>query len=230
MQNNQGDELSDQYIEIEEYVEIISTDDKRIKIIGEELGNDTGRAIFTTISKGITSPNELGKILGVSLPLVNWHINRLVEVGLVNIQDLKMSAKNRPVKYYGPAKTVLVIVPAEGSDGEQRSRFNALLSKLSRNIISSMVSFVSGASVIYAVKRFFIDGGSGVQLADPDAISTTFTGSSDIAIAVFGGAVIGAVVFLSTRLANKNSVIASKPEGLGLGLPSLPLFRQKGSH
>ena len=192
----------DQYVEIEEYIEVISTDDKRIKIIGEELGNDTGRAIFTTISKGISSPNELSKILGVSLPLVNWHINRLVQVGLVHVQDLKMSAKNRPVKYYGPAKTVLVIVPPEGSD-EARSRFNVLLSKLSRNVVSSIVSFVSGASVIYAIKRMVMDGGSGVQLADPDAISTAFTGSSDMAVAALGGAVIGAVVFLSTRLMNK---------------------------
>jgi hypothetical protein len=50
MQNNSlPANADDQYVEIEEYVEIISTDDKRIKIIGEELGNDTGRAIFTTI-------------------------------------------------------------------------------------------------------------------------------------------------------------------------------------
>lgn len=204
-QNNSND--GDQHIEIEEYVEIISTDDKRIKIIGEELGNDTGRAIFTTISKGITSPNELTKVLDVSLPLVNWHINRLVQVGLIRVEKLKMSSKNRPVRYYGPAKAVLVIVPPEESSIEplqvaRRSKFDILWSRLNRNIITA-VSFVSSASVIYALRGFLVgNAGSGIQLADPDAISSV-SGGSDIAIALLGGAIIGAVVLLATRLKKK---------------------------
>lgn len=193
----------DQLIEIEEYVEVISTDDERIKIIGEELGNDTGRAIFTTISRGVTSPNELSKILRVSLPLVNWHINRLVQVGLVRVEGLGMSPKNRPVKYYGPAKTVLVITPADGKGPERRSRFDTILSRLGRNIVTA-VSFASGASVIYAIKRFLIDGSAGVQLADPDALVAS-SGSSDIAIAVLGGAAIATAVMLSARLAGRRN-------------------------
>jgi DNA-binding transcriptional ArsR family regulator len=188
----------DQPIDIEEHVEVISTDDDRLKIIGEELGNDTGRAIFTTISRGISSPNELSKVLGVSLPLVNWHINRLMQVGLVRVEELKMSSKNRPVKYYGPAKTVLVIMPAESD--ERRPRFD-ILSRLNRNIVTA-VSFVSGASVIYAIKRFIIDGSAaGVQLADPDALAAT--SGSDITVAVLGGAAIAAAVILSARLAGR---------------------------
>lgn len=213
--HNKDDELSaaesDQYVEIEEYVEVISTDDKRIKIIGEELGNDTGRAIFTTISKGITSPNELAKILDVSLPLVNWHVNRLVQVGLIRVEELKMSSKNRPVRYYGPAKTVLVIVPPDGeSNNEQlqivqqrRSKFDLIWSKLNKNIIT-VISFVSSASVIYAIKRLLVDGsaGTGIQLADPDAVAS-ISGGSDITIALMGGAVIGSAVLLATRLAKR---------------------------
>lgn len=205
-QNNSND--GDLHIEIEEYVEIISTDDNRIKIIGEELGNDTGRAIFATISKGITSPNELAKVLDVSLPLVNWHINRLVQVGLIRVEELKMSSKNRPVRYYGPAKAVLVIVPPEESSNEplevtRRSKFDILWSRLNRNIITA-VSFVSSASVIYALRGFFVGGnaGSGIQLADPDAIASV-SGGSDMAIALLGGAIIGAVVLLATRLMKK---------------------------
>lgn len=56
-------------IKIEEYVEIISTEDDRIKIIGEELANDTGRAIFRRLSQGAASPSDLSNSLGISLPL-----------------------------------------------------------------------------------------------------------------------------------------------------------------
>ncbi len=38
----------------QEHIEVISTEDERIKIIGEELANDTGRAIFgKTIPRGV---------------------------------------------------------------------------------------------------------------------------------------------------------------------------------
>jgi hypothetical protein len=218
MQQNNGKPSNDgeQYLEVEEYVEVISIDDTRIKIIGEELGNDTGRALFATISKGITSPNELATILGVSLPLVNWHINRLMQVGLIMVEELKMSPKNRPVRYYGPAKTVLVIVPPEGSitngSGQQiqpqrRSKFDIIWSKINRNIVT-IVSFVSSASVIYAIKTALIGGnidiaGKGIQLADPDAVAASVSGGSDIMIALLGGAIIGATVLLCSRLMKK---------------------------
>ena len=42
-------ETDDLTVKAEEYLEIISTEDERIKIIGEELANDTGRAIFGKI-------------------------------------------------------------------------------------------------------------------------------------------------------------------------------------
>ncbi len=42
-------EIDDLTVKAEEYLEIISTEDERIKIIGEELANDTGRAIFGKI-------------------------------------------------------------------------------------------------------------------------------------------------------------------------------------
>ncbi|MDE1764615.1 MAG: helix-turn-helix transcriptional regulator, partial [Thaumarchaeota archaeon] len=109
------DKESDLSVKPEEYIEVISTDDERIKIIGEELANDTGRAIFGKISQGVTSSNELAKTLEISLPLVNWHINRLLSVGLIKVDKVEMSQKNKQMKYYGPVKTALVMIPPDRS-------------------------------------------------------------------------------------------------------------------
>src|SRR5215831_9273720 len=104
-------ENSDFLVKAEERIEVISTEDERIKIIGEELANDTGRAIFGKISQGIASSNDLAKALNVSLPLINWHLNRLLSVGLVKVEKIELSSKNKQMKYYGPVKTALVIIP-----------------------------------------------------------------------------------------------------------------------
>ncbi|HJU14580.1 MAG TPA: winged helix-turn-helix domain-containing protein [Candidatus Nitrosotalea sp.] len=141
-------------IKPEEYIEVISTEDQRIKIIGEELANDTGRAIFAKISQGVTSSNEIAKALDISLPLVNWHVNRLLGVGLIKVDKVEMSQKNKEMKYYAPVKTALVIIPPENPDGSgnQGTRRETVLTRL-RHFMASIASFVVGASGIYLAER-----------------------------------------------------------------------------
>ena len=153
--NSKEDQKTDNVaIKAEEYLEIISTEDERIKIIGEELANDTGRAIFGKISQGIASPNDLAKALNISLPLINWHINRLLSVGLVKVEKIELSSKNKQMKYYGPVKTALVIIPPENSSGNNMSqpKKETVLLKL-RQYLASFAVFVVGASGIYFAEK-----------------------------------------------------------------------------
>ena len=152
--SKEDQKTDDLTIKAEEYLEIISTEDERIKIIGEELANDTGRAIFGKISQGIASPNDLAKALNISLPLINWHINRLLSVGLVKIEKIELSSKNKEMKYYGPVKTALVIIPPENSSGNSMSqpKKETVLLKL-RQYLASIAAFVVGASGIYLIEK-----------------------------------------------------------------------------
>ncbi|HXX05302.1 MAG TPA: winged helix-turn-helix domain-containing protein [Candidatus Bathyarchaeia archaeon] len=151
MSGNDTDEESDLSVFAEEHIEIMSTEDERIKIIGEELANDTGRAIFGKISQGISSSNDLAKALNVSLPLVTWHINRLLSVGLIKIEKIEMSSKNKKMKYYGPVKTALVIIPPENpNDGAPNSKKDTILMKL-RHYIASFAAAIVGGATIYMV-------------------------------------------------------------------------------
>jgi len=152
--SGEDQKTDDLAIKAEEYLEIISTEDERIKIIGEELANDTGRAIFGKISQGIVSPNDLAKALNISLPLINWHINRLLSVGLVKVEKIELSSKNKEMKYYGPVKTALVIIPPENSSGNSMSqpKKETVLLKL-RQYLASFAAFVVGASGIYFVEK-----------------------------------------------------------------------------
>lgn len=141
---------SDFLVKAEEHIEVISTEDERIKIIGEELANDTGRAIFGKISQGIASTNDLAKSLDISLPLVNWHITRLLGVGLIKIQKIELSSKNKEMKYYGPVKTAFVIVPPGNSSDNvvPQSKKDAIFMQL-RHYLASIAAFIVTGSTIY---------------------------------------------------------------------------------
>ncbi len=205
----------------EEYIEVISTEDERIKIIGEELANDTGRAIFGKISQGVTSSNELAKALEISLPLVNWHINRLLSVGLIKVDKVGMSQKNKQMKYYAPVKTALVIIPPENSSKKGISKKETVLMKL-RHYLASIVSFVVGASGIYLAEKNQSSITSPPPQITPEtqmhaAIKTTaplaaqpppepsvFSGEPIlILVALIGGGAIFCAVFFGIKLVGK---------------------------
>ncbi len=221
-------------IKAEEYLEIISTEDERIKIIGEELANDTGRAIFGKVSQGIVSPNDLAKALNISLPLINWHINRLLSVGLVKVEKIELSSKNKQMKYYGPVKTALVIIPPENSSGNSVSqpKKETVLLKL-RQYLASFAAFAVGASGIYfaeknqsqeivqsapqmATKEIAPSEGS-LHAAAPMNPSVAATPTPEpsilsgepmmILIAIIGGAAIFCAMFFGIRLYNKKRKI-----------------------
>ncbi len=136
-----------------QHIEIIGTEDERIKIIGEELANDTGRAIIGKLSQQIASTNDLAKALEISLPLVTWHINRLLSVGLIKIEKIEMSSKNKEVKYYGRVKNALIIVP-QGNlpDSDGKSKKESALLRL-RHYLASIAAFVTSGAAIYLVQK-----------------------------------------------------------------------------
>jgi DNA-binding transcriptional ArsR family regulator len=198
--HGQHDGGSDLALEAPDDIEIISTGDERLKIIGKELADDTGRAIFTTIcKKRIMSPADIARILGISLPLVNWHVNRLLISGLIRIEKLAMSQKNKPVKYYAPTSTIIIIGTELGdgrkgevspNDGDandnpatkRRHATSAIWSRLTRSMSAALVSFITATSVFYTLVRAIAGSAGessnpasngGIKLADPDVIANT---------------------------------------------------------
>ncbi|HJW20186.1 MAG TPA: hypothetical protein VJ571_06490 [Candidatus Nitrosotalea sp.] len=143
---------SDFLVKAQEHIEVISTEDERIKIIGEELANDTGRAIFGKISQGVSSTNDLAKSLNISLPLVNWHITRLLGVGLIKIEKIGLSSKNKKMKYYGPVKTAFVIVPPTNptENNVSKTKKEAIFLQL-RHYLANIAAFVIIGPAIYLV-------------------------------------------------------------------------------
>ncbi|HET7337194.1 MAG TPA: winged helix-turn-helix domain-containing protein [Candidatus Nitrosotalea sp.] len=182
-----GEDNSDFFVKAQEHIEVISTEDERIKIIGEELANDTGRAIFGKISQGVSSTNDLAKSLNISLPLVNWHINRLLGVGLIKVEKIELSSKNKQMKYYGPVKTAFVIVPPANSteNNVSKSKKEAIFLQL-RHYLASIAAFVVVGPVIYLVEKSQIANQGALPTQDmvlksmPHA-SESFRGNGSIA-------------------------------------------------
>ncbi|MDE1867926.1 MAG: hypothetical protein KGI08_09495, partial [Thaumarchaeota archaeon] len=164
--------------------------------------------------------------------LINWHINRLLSVGLIKVEKIEMSQKNKQMKYYGPVKTALVIIPPESSsnNGVSISKKESVLMKL-RHYMASISAFVVGASGIYLIEKnqaatlesSYVPetANTTMQAAAPmhaalkaaPSITTTSQPSESLILsgdqlmimfALLGGAIIFCAVFFGMRLARKS--------------------------
>lgn len=98
---------------LDEVLHVISTDDEKAKMVAMELANDNGRRIIDAFFIEPQSAGDLAKKLDLPMPTVMFHIERLIEIGIIDIVDTKLSRKFKDIKYYGPKKTAILIVPSQ---------------------------------------------------------------------------------------------------------------------
>ncbi|MBI3638712.1 MAG: winged helix-turn-helix transcriptional regulator [Thaumarchaeota archaeon] len=189
-------------IRLEDTIDILTTDDERLNIIGEELSNENGRAIFAKLFDGVHSVSEIASILNISIPLVRWHIMRLSQVGLVKVNDMKLSQKNKPVQYYEPTKFALVIIPSKVM---KSSVYPELLKSTLKKIyryLPVFVTLVVSTAAFYLLKTNNQPSGYSYDIR-------TFAGNqllyinSDFAISLIGGALSAIIVLGLIKWHNK---------------------------
>lgn len=97
---------------IDDIFHVVHLTDDKAKLLAMELANDKGRLVLEKIFEGRKSSSELAKELNMGLPTVLFHVERLLETGLIKVIDTNLSKKFREIKYYGPSKQAILIIPS----------------------------------------------------------------------------------------------------------------------
>ena len=126
-------------------VEIISTHDERIKIVGEILSNDSSRKILNLLNddketKEMTI-NEIAQQTGLSISLITHHLKRMQSVQVVKISRVGRSVKGQKMNYYSATNQSFLIVPSK----EPIHSVKNSLKKFSKFFAIGMAGFVSWA-------------------------------------------------------------------------------------
>lgn len=132
------------FVNMNDNVEIVSTDDDRIKMIGSLLSNDSSRAILKILFENEMTANGIALKTGLLVSLVIHHLHKLQEAGLVRIVKVGKNSKGHDMKYYKTTKLAVVILPSSVSEKAKKSKslFNSL-SKIYKFVIIGMAGLVS---------------------------------------------------------------------------------------
>ena len=108
-----------------EKVRIYSSDEGRIKILGEVFGNDSSRLILLSLARTEMTVSEIAAGTGLSMPLVTHHMKKMQKAGMVNVSRVAKNSRNHDMKYYRAAPAILIF-PKEAYDKAMQSKPLAL--------------------------------------------------------------------------------------------------------
>lgn len=117
----------DEYKEVDpvsltEKIEIISTEDEKIKSVGELLSSDSSRAILKLLFDEALSANQIAQKTGISLPLVIYHLKKMQDMAIVKVSSVGKNVKAQDMKYYTTTKFAIVILPSSLSQKAKTSK------------------------------------------------------------------------------------------------------------
>jgi len=109
-------------IVISDKVEILSTDDEKIKAMGEILSTDASRQILKLLFNESMTANQISQKTDLSLPLVIYHLKKMQNANVVKISSVGKNIKSHDMKFYTLDKFAIVIVPPEMSEKVKKSK------------------------------------------------------------------------------------------------------------
>lgn len=105
-----------------EKIEILSTDDEKIKSYGELLSNESSRTILQSLFHEELTAQEISEKALISLQLVKYHLNKMQELGVISVSRIGKNAKAHDMKYYKATNFAIVVVPPIVSDKAKQSK------------------------------------------------------------------------------------------------------------
>ncbi|MFQ5887284.1 MAG: ArsR/SmtB family transcription factor [Candidatus Hydrothermarchaeales archaeon] len=105
----------------EEKLLILPLNDDTSKRISQTLANETSRRILEVLCDEPMASSQISEKLNVPLTTLHYNIDKLLESGLIKIEEVKYSEKGREVKIYSPTRKFIVIAPENIEEEEAKN-------------------------------------------------------------------------------------------------------------
>jgi DNA-binding transcriptional ArsR family regulator len=94
-----------------EEVIVLEPGDERAQKIGKALGSPTANEILHILADGPKTASDLTELLNIPMGTLKYHIENLLEAGLIEISETRYSVKGREVKVYALRDQLLIVAP-----------------------------------------------------------------------------------------------------------------------
>jgi DNA-binding transcriptional ArsR family regulator len=120
----------------EDTIEILSTDNEKIKLMGEILSNESSRGILELLFDNSMTSNQIAQKTDISLSVVIHHLKKMQELRIIKIDRIEKNSKEHDMKYYIASKFAVIILPS-------RVYEKAKSSKSLKNLLKRIYTFAA---------------------------------------------------------------------------------------
>ncbi|MCE5338538.1 MAG: helix-turn-helix domain-containing protein [Methanomicrobiaceae archaeon] len=90
-------------------VVVIQPGDERAQKIARAMASQTANAVIQAFGDGPLTSSEVARAMAIPITTASYHIENLLNAGLLEVMETRWSEKGREVKVYGLANQVLII-------------------------------------------------------------------------------------------------------------------------
>jgi DNA-binding transcriptional ArsR family regulator len=137
-----------------ENILILEPGDERAQKIAKAMASQTASEILQLLAEGPKSLTDIGERLSVPMNTAKYHVENLLEAGLISIAETRYSVKGREVKLYSLTNQLLIVAP-------RQSPVRSLILKY-----ASLFGIVILATLGISVLSPLLSGYNGVGAAD----------------------------------------------------------------
>jgi predicted transcriptional regulator len=94
-----------------EEVVFLEPGDERAQKIAKAMGSQTASDILQLLSEGQKSLTDITERLAIPMTTVKYHVENLLDAGLLSVAETKYSVKGREVKLYSLTNQLLIVAP-----------------------------------------------------------------------------------------------------------------------
>jgi DNA-binding transcriptional ArsR family regulator len=90
-------------------VVVIQPGDERAQKIARAMASQTANAVIQAFGSGPLTSSQVARQMKIPIATASYHIENLLDVGLLEVMETRWSEKGREVKVYGLTNQVLII-------------------------------------------------------------------------------------------------------------------------
>ena len=98
-----------------EKILVLEPGDERAQKIAKAMASQTASDILQILADSPVSLNDIAERLDIPINTAKYHVENLLEAGLISVAETKYSVKGREVKLYTLANQLLVVAPRQSS-------------------------------------------------------------------------------------------------------------------
>jgi DNA-binding transcriptional ArsR family regulator len=135
-------------MDMAEDVVFLEPGDERAQKIAKAMGSQTASDILQLLSEGQKSLTDITERLAIPMTTAKYHVENLLDAGLLSVAETKYSVKGREVKLYSLTNQLLIVAP-------RQANVRSLLLKY-----ASLFGIVAFGSVIIAIMSPLLGSGN----------------------------------------------------------------------